>query len=76
MKELTIKRLINLDNYENVEFEATFERHWTLIHDNKIPIANEMLSEFIETSFREFSLVLKRAGINDKKISWRIDVND
>jgi hypothetical protein len=65
MKELRIKRLINLENYENVEFEATFERH------DIIQEPYEGIHGFIIRAFREFALILERAGFVDKKISWR-----
>jgi hypothetical protein len=69
MKELRIKRLINLQNYENVEFEATFE------NDNDSKNA-KVLELFIGNCFLKFAVILKRAGFTDPKISWSKDVND
>ncbi len=69
MKELTIKRLINTGNYENVEFTATFERITEKIFKIGPAFRSELTEELRERAFEEMDLIIKRAGLNDL-IEW------
>ena len=66
MKELTIKRLLNTGNYENVEFTATFERHESIVRGHTLKETEDML---IERAFDEFAKIIKRVGAIDT-IPW------